>query len=148
MVTEGIEINTDWTSAKDTADVGTNPVKMADLILHDLRLAKDPTQSLYFYKSGVYVKDGETAVKEMYKKYMNAFGWRDRWNDRLEDRIIKFLKTEKAVPDLLDRPILNKINLLNGIYDLYEEEDKAFSYPSPDYLTTTQIPITYDPRSE
>jgi P4 family phage/plasmid primase-like protien len=144
MVTEGIDVSIDWCKSKDTAEISTNPVKMAKLILHDLRLAKDPTKSLYFYKSGVYVKDGETAVQEIYKKYLRAFDWIDRWNDRMEDRMIKFLRTEEVVPDLLDRPILNKINLLNGIYDLYEEHDRAFGESSPDYLTTTQLPIKYD----
>ena len=143
MVTDGIKVATDWVTKEDARGVTTNIVRMAKLVLHDLRLAKDQARRLYFYKDGVYVPDGEIAIAEIYHKYLVAFNKDDEWLVRMDDNLVKFIKI--GVPDLLDRPILNKINLLNGIYDLYEEEDKAFSYPSPDYLTTTQIPITYDP---
>src|ERR1035437_514343 len=146
MITDGIEVATDWVTKEDARGVTTNIVKMARLVLHDLKLAKDQAKRLYFYKGGVYIPDGETAIAEIYHKYLVAFNKVDEWLVRMDDNLVKYIKI--STPDLLDRPILNKINLLNGIYDLYEEEDTAFSYPNPDYLTTTQIPITYDPDAK
>jgi len=118
---------------------------MGNIILHDLHVAKDEAGVLHFYKDGVYVSHGDDAVGEMYLKYLRAMNWEHKWSMHLETKIIAYITRDAK--HLLDRPEFNRINLLNGIYDIYKPPELAFGPSSPDYLTTVQIPIRFDPEA-
>ncbi len=119
---------------------------MAHLIMHDLHIAKDPVGNLFYYNKGVYKPGGDWAIKEIYCKYLESMQWLDKWKPTMADGLVNFIRG--VSPMLLDRPIINKINLLNGIYDFYEEPEHAFTESTPEYLTTIQLPIVYDPNAE
>ena len=146
MITDGMDVDISWCSKEDTKNVITNCVKMAKLITHSISFAKDGARNLYFFQSGVYRDRGELAIEEMYRKYLILFNDEDKWQSRMIDQLIRYIGGD--IPEILDRPVVNRINLLNGIYDIYKSEDTAFEPSSPEYLTTIQIPINYNPNCQ
>jgi P4 family phage/plasmid primase-like protien len=61
------------------------------------------------------------------------------------DKMIRYIGG--CVPELLHCPDLYRINLLNGVYNINETEDRVLSPQDASYLTTTQIPINFDPSA-
>jgi len=68
------------------------------------------------------------------------WGKQGDWKPTTVEHIASYIKC--YCPILLDRPLMNRINLKNGIYDWHQE--KLLPHSS-DNLTTVQLPINYDP---
>jgi P4 family phage/plasmid primase-like protien len=137
--TKDLVINHDELSL---AGYRTTPSVMAQLIMHDLPLAKDDGGVLYYYKDGVYLPRGEEAVGEMYMKILQLYGELNSWRSNMKREVINYIVG--AVPKILSRPKLEWINLLNGLYDW--RELKLLPH-NPAYHTTVQIPVAYDAAS-
>jgi P4 family phage/plasmid primase-like protien len=139
--TAGIACDLSWADKSDTKNCITNPAIMGDIIMHLLSLACDKANRLFYYYKGVYVENGELAVQEMYTRVLHHFDKKDEFNATLVDRMQRYIFTH--VPFVLDRPDLYRICMLNGVYDWRDEG--SFIESDPTYLTTTQIPIKYNP---
>jgi hypothetical protein len=141
--TEGIECDLSWTTKADTKDCIDTPAIMGDIIMRVLSLACDKANRLFYYYKGVYGENGELAVQEMYTRVLQHFDKKDEFNAAMVDKMMRYIFTH--VPYVLDRPELYRICLLNGVYDWRGEG--SFTESDSTYLTTTQIPIKYDPNA-
>lgn len=104
---------------------------------------EESSNRLYWFDSG-YKPRGEEVVKELYVRLLEIMGRGKNWKSRVQDEILKRMLV-KPTPILLSKPDLYKVVLKNGVYSFSSEE---FIPPDPTYLTSTIIPIKYDPKAE
>lgn len=105
---------------------------------HHFKTVKD-TERLYRYDLGVYLDDGETILKELLE---SEFG--DRTSNRLVADVVGKVKRRTYV----DRDLFNNkhiINVRNGLLDL---ETLQLRPHTPDYLSTAQIDVVYEPEAK
>jgi putative DNA primase/helicase len=105
---------------------------------HHFKTVKD-TERLYRYDLGVYLDDGETILKELLE---SEFG--DRTSNRLVADVVGKVKRRTYV----DRDLFNNkhiINVRNGLLDL---ETLQLHPHTPDYLSTAQIDVVYEPEAK
>lgn len=138
MLTDGIDMNTDWAKSSDRSV--TNVARLAKLINKLLPFARDNGGNIYYFKNGVYNPNGEQAVEEMYIKLLDSWAEADEWRATKGKEIVKYISV--TAPILWDRPLLHVINLKNG---LYHWETGQLLPHSPEHLSLVQIPITYNP---
>lgn len=96
------------------------------------------TERIYHYDHGVYLDDGETVLKERIEA---EFG--DETNDRLVKDIVGKVKRRTYV----DRDLFNNkpiINIKNGLLDL---ETLSLQPHTPEYLSTAQLDVNYNPEA-
>lgn len=113
-----------------------------NLIKEQCHFAQDQGGALYYYKNGVYLQGGEKSVaiaaKQIWDHLYNSVGYsRSKVTD---------LQSYFAIdaPRLLDKPAPDKLNLLNGIYNLTA---KTLEPHDPKYRTTIQLQVNYDPNA-
>lgn len=105
---------------------------------HHFKTVKD-TERLYRYDHGVYLDDGETILKALLE---SEFG--DKTTNRLVADVVGKVKRRTYV----DRDLFNNkhiINVRNGLLDL---ETLQICPHSPDYLSTAQIDVVYNPEAK
>jgi putative DNA primase/helicase len=112
---------------------------LAHVILAQDHFARDGAGRLYRYEGGVYTQNGDLYVKRQVKQLTVKFGNAGRWNRTLGHEVIEYIALD--APELLERPAPDKINLTNGILDLWTDELLPHS---PSFLSTVRIPIAYD----
>jgi P4 family phage/plasmid primase-like protien len=102
---------------------------------HHFKTVTD-TEKLYHYASGVYLDDGEVVLKTLIEA---EFG--DITDNKMVSDVIGKVKRRTYV----DRDHFNNrrvINVKNGLLDL---ETLQLQPHTPDYLSTAQIDVVYDP---
>lgn len=110
---------------------------MVELLKSNFRFAKDEGGMLYVWRDGSYRAADDIiqrAVVEICE--FTPMPWSSQRGREVELYILY------SSPKLWDRPPLERINLLNGIYNW---EQGILEPSSPEYLSTVQIPISYDP---
>ena len=141
-MTENITI--DW-SKIPSIDV-RQPRSIANVISMFMPVAKDLPQdgkpNFYWYENGIYRNNGELAIREMYKRIMEEGRRGDDWRAGFATKVIEYMEADAAT--IMDRPTLNNINLLNGIYDWRRD---VLVPHRPAYRTMIQLPIIYDPTA-
>ena len=105
---------------------------------HHFKTVKD-TERLYHYEHGVYLDDGETVLKTLIEA---EFG--DITNDRLVRDVIGKVKRRTYV----DRDLFNNANIINVKNGLLDLEKLQIQPHTPDYLSTAQIDVLYDPAAK
>lgn len=115
------------------------PVSIGEVILENCKFAKDLARNLYYYDEGKYHPYGEEMIGVLYEQILTQTQCLGLWQSRKISEIIKWLVLKS--PLLWEKPPLDKINLLNGIYDL--SENRLVEHTS-EWLSTVQIPITFD----
>ena len=105
---------------------------------HD-HFARDAAGRLFRYDGGVYTENAELYVKRQVKELTVKFGNPGRWNRTLAHEVIEYISLD--APELLERPDLDRINLMNGILDVRTGE---LAPHSPAFLSSVRIPINYD----
>ncbi len=140
-ITDNIILDDSWSDKRDRST--TNVALIGEIIKHDVNFAVDGASNLYYYDEGTYKPDGEKAVRELYLKLLNLWNKREEWKPRKANDIIEYITI--GAPSLWEKPPMYQINLNNGIYDLQEDILKPHS---PDWLSTTRIPIIYDANAE
>ncbi len=97
------------------------------------------TGELYIYKQGRYIPKGKTYVEEAVEKLLGY-----RYRDRFPKRVVKKLKHSTYT----DRTEVNNnqelLNCANCLVDISNRNTKSHT---PRNLTTTQIPVKYDPQA-
>lgn len=115
---------------------------IASEILCNHYFAKDNGDKMYHYSDGVYKAGGEKKIRELVKDQLIKWGLSNKWTKHRSNEVIEYIKVD--VPQLWERPPLDVINLKNGLLNL----ETMFLRPhAPDYLSTTQLPVAYDPEA-
>ena len=110
------------------------------ILIQNLKFAKDKVGDLYVYLDGVYspVKDDLfVCCAELYKA--NNIRWTSNKFRELD------IYLTRNSPELLEKPLDDRINLRNGIYYIEDDRFESHEIDHSDYLTTTQIPIDFNP---
>jgi len=115
---------------------------LAHVILANDHFARDAGGRLFHYDGGVYVVNGELYVKRQVKQLTVKFGNAGRWNRTLAQEVIEYIALD--APQLLECPAPNRVNLVNGILDIWTGELEP--HP-PTFLSSIRIPIAYDRRA-
>ncbi len=96
-------------------------------------------RSLYMYNGGVYERDESNLLRHKTYSILQEAG---HYIPRYENEVISTLQSmDDTSPESLDQTP-NLLNVRNGMLNLETLELKEHS---PDYLSTIQLPITYDP---
>ncbi len=105
------------------------------------RYARDAGNALYYYRGGVYLPKGEEQI-ELEVRNLLANG-SSSWTPQKGRDVATFIRLD--APFIMERPPLDKINIKNGIYD--RATSKLLPH-TPDFLSTTQLPVNYDPNAK
>jgi putative DNA primase/helicase len=116
---------------------------LAECIRRGNHFAQDGGGHLYYYKNGVYKEDAEKAIKLAVVQLLAAFHQPIAWSTHKEGQAFNYIKIQ--APKLLDCPDVNRINLLNGIYDVKKGELLPHN---PNYRTTVQLNVWYDANAK
>jgi putative DNA primase/helicase len=106
------------------------------------RFARNRSNLLYVYREGVYRPDGELFVRQRVKHVLLDNECSEMWSRTLAKEVIEFITLD--VPELMEQPSTELINLLNGVLNVRTRE--LFAH-SPEFLSTIRIPIAYDPTA-
>jgi len=90
---------------------------LAHVILAHDHFARDVAGRLFRYDGGVYAENAELYVRRQVKQLTVKFANAGRWNRTLAHEVIEYIALD--APDLLERPVLDRINLINGILDVH-----------------------------
>lgn len=105
---------------------------------HHFKTTSD-TKRIYHYDNGVYLDDGETILEALIESEFP-----DSTNNKLVADIIGKVKRRTYV----DRDLFNNqhvLNVKNGLLDL---ETLQLLPHTPDYLSTAQIDVSYNPKAK
>lgn len=142
MYTENLSVDISWVTAIDLKGCMDTPSKMVHVMKHDLHTAMDLAGNMFFYDGGKYRHHGDEAVEEMYIKTLRAMDSLNEWSDRFSRQLVKMFRN--TCPNIMLRPHLYQLNLANGVYDWDQD---IFGPSEPEYRTTVQLPIKYDPSA-
>jgi P4 family phage/plasmid primase-like protien len=112
---------------------------LLNVIDKSVPLATDGHGNLFFYENGVYQEKGEDIVRDLYVETLRFNKIIDDYKNHTANEVVSLALRSR--PTLADKPPLDRINLLNGIYDV--KEGKLVDHNS-DQLSSIQIPINYD----
>ncbi len=115
---------------------------LADTIGAETRFATDAGRLLYRYTNGVYRPDGEAHVRRRVKALLEAWGLAKEWTPTRADAVVEYLTVD--APRLWERPPIDRLNVVNGIITLDGNTFDLLPH-SPDFLSSVQIPVSYDP---
>ena len=105
---------------------------------HHFKTVSD-TERLYHYDQGVYLDDGETILKTLIE---TEFG--DVTSNRLVQDVIGKVKRRTYV----NRDLFNNRNVLNIKNGLLDLESLQLQPHTPDYLSSAQIDVVYNPDAK
>jgi P4 family phage/plasmid primase-like protien len=115
---------------------------LAEEIQSEDPFAVDAGAALYHYVCGVYVPDGELYVARRVKALLNASGQSKEWSSHLAEEVVKYIGIDARA--LWEQPPLHVINLQSGLLEW--RTGRHFDH-RPDFLTTVQLPVSYDPAA-
>jgi P4 family phage/plasmid primase-like protien len=116
---------------------------IGDTLLYREKFAVNEGEKLYVYREGVYRPEGLLVVRKTGRELMRAWNVARQWRKRLTDEVQEWILLES--PELWEEPPLDRINLLNGIYNLSSHRLESHT---ADWLSPIQLPITYDPSAD
>jgi len=143
LKTLGIEFNDIGHITRDGEAVDDGLAKINDRIPvwiadHHFKTVAD-TERLYRYDHGVYLDDGEIILKTLIE---NEFS--DITSNRLVQDVIGKVKRRTYI----DRDAFNSKNILNVKNGQLDLETLELGPHTPDYLSTAQIDVVYDPTAK
>jgi DNA primase catalytic core len=100
----------------------------------------DDTKTVYVYRNGVYIPRGEDLISKIVQ---GALGDSSKKNHISE--IVNYVQLETLIPRSKINHDINIINLENGLFNLKTGQLEPHT---PDYISITQLPITYDSDAE
>jgi putative DNA primase/helicase len=115
---------------------------MAALIGEVHHFARDVAGRLFLYHDGVYAAGAEFFLRQQVKRILAEFDKSDRWSSGLARELIEYILLD--APELDPKPSLDLINVQNGLVNVWSGELLPHS---PRILSTTRIPIRYDPAA-
>jgi P4 family phage/plasmid primase-like protien len=118
--------------------IGIAPALARDIQADD-HFAQDFGERLYRYHHGVYVPDGAAHVKRRVKSLLDGWRMSDEWSSHVATETAEYLRVD--APYLWDDPPNNVVNVHNGLLNVHTSQLQDHS---PEYLSTCQLPISYD----
>lgn len=115
---------------------------LAETICSGEYFAQDVGRKLYRYGGGVYVPEGEEFVKRRVKGLLEDWEASSKWSPRLADSVVEYIRVDS--PELWERPPLDVINVVNGLLNV---ANGVMNAHTPLFLSTVQLPVTYDPSA-
>lgn len=146
---------------RDSGDMGYTPKEQAELVVtfDGVLLQQKPhwkirilgeLQEIYEYQNGVYIRIPRPEVENIISDKMLRAGLKDmRKVSRLKDvysNVRSRLATEKGKSFTPQDELINGhvINMKNGLYNM---NTGLFTPHTPDFISTVQIPIEYNPEA-
>jgi putative DNA primase/helicase len=111
---------------------------LARLIQQSDHFALDPGHRLYVYRDGVYGATGQRHIEQRVKALLQQRP--DLWTSRLAGEVAAYIAAD--APELEERPRRDLLNVANG---LLEFSTRRLLAHDPAYLTSVQLPVSYDP---
>ena len=118
----------------------TSTAAIAEQVSQKAFFATDRAGNLYAFQNGVYRPNAIRVIKKMVKTFLREQGWSRKWSSHKTKEVAEYLAAD--APELWDCPPLDQINVLNGLLHLKTRELLPHS---PDWRSTVQIPVFYDP---
>jgi P4 family phage/plasmid primase-like protien len=113
---------------------------LAGAITAKEHFARDGGRTLYVYRGGIYKPEGEMLIRQRVKHLLLDQDCSEMWSRALSNEIVEFISLD--VPDLPVWPSTQLINLENGLLKVRTRQ--LFPH-SPEFLSTIQIPLWFDP---
>lgn len=104
--------------------------------------ARDAGGYLYHFRDGAYRANGERVVRQKIKQKLHRWEMTSNWSISLGEQVTEYLKVDAI--ELWERPPADQLNLQNGILRI---ADRQLLPHSPGWLSTIQLPVTYDPKA-
>ena len=117
--------------------------QLADVITESNHFARDPGGKLYHFSGGVYQPKGETRVKALVKRLLEASGNAAKWTVHRASEVLEYIRID--APELWSRPPLDIVNVRNG---LLCTSDRELHPHTPQHLSTVQLPVQYDASAD
>lgn len=122
----------------DEEEVGDTKL-LSDAICEDNHFAVDAGGRLYRYANGAYRVGAERYIKRRVKHLLEEWEKTEAWSSYRANEVVAYISAD--APELWERPERDRINVLNGLLNVYTQELEPHS---PEWLSPVQIPITYD----
>ncbi len=116
---------------------------IGNTLLYHHYFAKNDGEKVHIYKGGAYHDHGELAIRQAGRELMNKWSASAQWKKGIADEVSEWVNL--ASPCLWERPPLDRINLLNGIWNLTTGKLEPHT---ADWLSPIQLPISYDPDAD
>jgi P4 family phage/plasmid primase-like protien len=126
----------------DPATVGMTKL-LADAITATEHFAQDAGGKLYRFSDGTYKQFGERFIKRQVKELVEEWDETKRWSAHRANEVAAYIQAD--TPELWATPPLDEVNLANGILNVWTRQLRDHD---PAFLSTVQIPVTYDPEAE
>lgn len=104
------------------------------------RFARDAGNALHIYEDGRYVPWGAETIWDTTEQLAVTMNQLHKWSTGVADEVAK--RIVRTAPALWEQPPDDKINLLNGIFNVATGELEPHT---PDFLSPVQLPVWYDP---
>jgi len=104
------------------------------------RFARDPGQRLYRYRDGAYRSRGELFIERAVKSTLEGWDKSVLWRSTLAERVCAYIRAD--APELWEEPPQDEVCLQNGILNVVTRELRLHT---PEWLSTLQLPICFDP---
>lgn len=117
-------------------------VALADAIMARHYFAKSAGGELHYYANGRYHSGGADEVRRLVKQLLIAWGREDKFSSYRSNEVTAYIAADAR--ELWDRPPAGRINVKNGVLDT---ATRTLSPHTPDWLSTIQLPIEYDPAA-
>jgi P4 family phage/plasmid primase-like protien len=127
---------------EEDADDSISVSQIADAITGRHRFAKDAGGKLYVFRSGCYQTDGAAFVGQQVKRLLERMKLSSKWTSHKSDEVVKYISVD--APELWEKPPRDRVNVLNGLLDVTA---RRLSPHSPDFLSSVQLPVKYDPAA-
>jgi putative DNA primase/helicase len=116
---------------------------IADAIQAKNHFAQDIGRGLFLFKDGVYVADGEEAVRRLVKTLLLEWNKSVSWSRNRASEVVEFIRVD--APTLWDRPPRDTLNVRNGLLDV---KTRILNPHSPTFLSPVQVPVVYDAKAK
>lgn len=98
----------------------------------------EDTESIYFYKNGVYRPGGDRLIKSECRKWLGEKSTKTRVSEVVFFIMISTYIRREDIP-------IGIVNFQNGVYNI---NTRTFENHSPDIFSMAQLPFDYDPDAD
>ena len=127
----------------ESSDADEGLIKLlGDEICRVDHFAQDAGRKLYRFSDGGYRKQGDQFIKRRVKQLLHQFERTRDWTPRLAETVVEWIRVDS--PELWERPPTDLVNVKNGLLDTKTRELRAHSH---EFLSSVQLPVTYDPSA-
>ena len=117
-------------------------VALAEAICTDNHFAVSDGGELNYYEAGRYLPGGRDQIRRLVKRSLIDWGREGLFTNYRANEVGAYIAAD--APWLWSSPPDGKISLSNGILDF---DSRELLPHSPEYLSTLQIPVVYDPAA-